>query len=72
MYYTYIEVKYAPRYFYKVLVLDLIIAPNVTLEGIQFKVPCGETIWWIFVLYSHALKVNAEILKMHFKCGQQI
>lgn len=51
-----------PRYFYKVLVLDLIMAPNVILEGIEFKVPCGETIWWIFVLYSHALKVHAEIL----------
>lgn len=48
--------------FYKVLVLDLIMAPNVILEGIEFKVPCGETIWWIFVLYSHALKVHAEIL----------
>lgn len=57
----YIEVKYVVRYFYKVFVLDLIMVLNVILEGIEFKVLCGEIIWWIFVLYSYVLKVYVEI-----------
>lgn len=57
----YIEVKYVVRYFYKVFVLDLIMVLNVILEGIEFKVFCGEIIWWIFVLYSYVLKVYVEI-----------
>lgn len=65
----YIEVKYVVRYFYKVFVLDLIMVLNVILEGIEFKVFCGEIIWWIFVLYSYVLKVYVEIFKMYFKCG---
>lgn len=40
----YIEVKYVVRYFYKVFVLDLIMVLNVILEGIEFKVFCGEII----------------------------
>lgn len=63
----YIEVKYVVRYFYKVFVLDLIMVLNVILEGIEFKVFCGEIIWWIFVLYSYVLKVYVEIF--YFKCG---
>lgn len=65
----YIEVKYVVRYFFKVFVLDLIMVLNVILEGIEFKVFCGEIIWWIFVLYSYVLKVYVEIFKMYFKCG---